>query len=149
MWRERQCINASLPYYIASQQRCYDTCPANYGSNTDTVNYYYCQLCHYSCVTCLGDGVTCSSCSSGLNRHANSNSTRCPCLDRFVDVGFAMCIPCDYTCLTCVGNSKYCIDCPSNTRTLTNNSCPCNMSMFDTLQNDTVCQLCHYSCKTC
>lgn len=71
-----------MVYYCANDQRCYDICPNGYGN--DTTNKY-CTACSYTCLTCMGNGVSCITCDSSNSRTLNSTSNTCPCNNGFFD----------------------------------------------------------------
>ena len=143
--RKRMCISSSMPYYTSNTQLCYDSCPAGYGTNS---SIFVCTVCSYTCLTCMGNGVSCLTCNNSNNRNFNSTGSSCPCNNGCIDLGKAMCLICDYTCTSCVGLVARCTTC-SSTRILTNNSCPCQTGFFDSQTNNSACQPCDYTCLTC
>jgi hypothetical protein len=149
-WRLRQCINSSLAYYALPEQVCYDNCSHStaytYGENT---TYQFCAQCSVSCLTCAGDGVSCTSCNATNNRALNNATSTCDCTPGYFNLaGFKGCPACDYSCLTCTNSSTTCTSC-AFTRALANHSCNCLQHFFDNQTSNFTCAPCDYKCLTC
>lgn len=138
-----------MPYYAQPEQLCYDSCSNStlytYGQNNTK---FFCVKCDTSCTTCAGDGTSCTSCNSLLNRQLNNSTSKCDCLTGYFEGGFQGCSSCDYSCLTCQTASTTCTSCVS-ARLLTNASCPCKVGTYENIAGNASCAACDYRCLTC
>jgi hypothetical protein len=101
--------NATTPYYLQSQDLCYDICPNRYYENNTQM---LCLTCaNYDCLKCLANG-TCTSCDS-TNDHRDLSAGRCVPQTGYYDNGVAVALSCTSSCLTCVNASTTCTSCHS------------------------------------
>lgn len=84
----------STPYYMISQDLCYDICPKGYYEDIITVpSSPICTLCTaYDCAKCSSPGASCTSCDTVndfrvLNTNNITNISRCIPVDGYYDVG--------------------------------------------------------------
>lgn len=149
--RKRICPGTQ-PYFDFPSLRCYDICPD--GTYPMSSPAMYCEVCHYSCLTCSGGSTTnCTLCPSNSSRSLDSNSTSCPCNSNYFDNGITVCAICAYPCLTCATNNITCTSCDSilhRTLNTSSNSCLCDSAYYEQLVNGTyVCSPCIATCLTC
>lgn len=122
---------ASTPYYLKSQNLCFDVCPSHY--YTDTTNGF-CGACYTTCEECSGPGSTqCTACNQYRVSQPNPG---CPCLPGFYETAALSCIPCPIGqfCSTCAivscstnANSINCLscDCSRHRAISADGNCPC------------------------
>ena len=135
----KECNASSTPYYMVSQDLCYDICPSRYYENNGQM---ICSSCtNYDCLKCLSNG-TCTTCDNATDHRVLDTSTgRCVPDVGYYDSGVAVALPCDSNCLTCSGASTTCTSChPANY--LSGSVCnPCSANC-SYCTNGTACNTC-------
>lgn len=145
-YRFRTCPNG-YPFFIESENRCYDECDPYFYPKTLTVKT--CLPCHFSCLNCTSNLINaCTKCSADDKRTLSSQ--RCVCSPGFYEQNVQKCGTCHYSCSTCSGGSNTnCLTCPS-TRSLSGGRCNCNSPLIDT--GEATCTNCTtemLGCLTC
>ena len=122
------------------------TCPCNTGYFDN--NTAICAKCHYSCQQCT-NSTSCSVCDQSNGRkQAIAGVGYCLCTEwtnSYDDGKNVLCVKCNYKCVTC--DAQGCLTCHS-TRTLSANTCLCNIKYYDD-GTSTDCKPCDVSCQSC
>jgi proprotein convertase subtilisin/kexin type 5 len=124
------------------------TCPCTTGYYDNGTSSELCSACLYSCLTCTGTNVYCTSCDPTDLRSINIATHTCPCNSAYFDNGVPLCVACDSTCLTCSGALAInCLTCDASVhRTKLVTSCVCANYYYEL---NKTCTACYYSCLTC
>ena len=135
--------DASTPYYMTSEDKCYDICPNfYYESNSDKL----CKACNasaYDCLKCVTN-QTCSSCDPNT-RVLNSITNRCDPKPGYYESGSLNATACDSNCKTCILDSKNCTSCYVSNYLAGNNTCSPCISNCDSCNDATSCSTCSNS----
>ncbi|CAD8048107.1 unnamed protein product [Paramecium primaurelia] len=109
---------------------------------------YYCQMCDYTCESCLSSSTQCTSCNSTYNRILSNSS--CICNTGYQDFGTPQCYKpgCGYGCADCVaGTCNSCMGSETFRKNEPSTKCPCIDGYYDIQQR--ICQQCPSYCSTC
>jgi len=127
-----------------------------------------CQVCDFSCATCLGSATNCISCPVGQLLYQGGCWANCPailltnsascgstvgsccvdnCPDGFFKLGQSSCAPCSPQCTTCSGGMDNCTSCLQGSVSL-NGTCvvKCGENQFNFRG---ICLACSASCYGC
>ncbi|KRX07463.1 Insulin-like growth factor binding protein, N-terminal [Pseudocohnilembus persalinus] len=103
------CQTTPQHYYLTSQTRCYQNCPAKYYAE-DSSNPKSCDQCHSNCVTCTSLSV-CQTCEIGYQLISDFCYQICA-TNQYLDMSTDTCYNCDTACKTCTDSTnKDCITC--------------------------------------
>ena len=103
--------NESAPYYMQSEDLCYDVCPARYYE--DTTNFICVSCSQYDCYKCYSNG-SCSNCSATIDFRELSGDRCVPITGCFDDGNSSPTAQqCDSNCYTCDITAVYCLTCVS------------------------------------
>ncbi|KRX07476.1 Insulin-like growth factor binding protein, N-terminal [Pseudocohnilembus persalinus] len=106
------CSNSPQKYFLASEQKCYATCPDGYFAD-ENASPKSCEQCHSNCETC-DSLTTCQSCNQGYQ--LVNDFCESPCPDgQYYDENDQNCYNCDSSCKTCIEASDTdCLSCPDS-----------------------------------
>jgi proprotein convertase subtilisin/kexin type 5 len=123
----------------------------NMTKKCDCPTYYYydtmistvCASCNYTCYSCSGSAITCTSCLNSTFR--NLSGSTCPCINGYYNIlNQPVCQECSYQCVTCQGDASNCTLCSAANFRNNTPSCSCINGYYD--NNTAVCLACDYSC---